>query len=144
MIYSRSTQYAIRALLHLATIPEGQLSRLEEIATEQQIPQHFLAKILQRLVHKRLIRSVKGIGGGFAVSLPPANITLLMIADAIDDLSVSLSDCIFGNAVCSNDSPCPLHDSWAALRDQQLEFLKNIRIADLTKRTPALNNPANK
>jgi Rrf2 family transcriptional regulator, iron-sulfur cluster assembly transcription factor len=133
MIYSKSTQYAIRALMRLAVQPSGQLCRLEEIARKEEIPRHFLAKILQRLVHKRLVRSVKGIRGGFALARPAEKITLYLIADAMEDLSVSIDDCIFGNKICGEDQPCPLHEPWAKLRDQQLQFLQSIRIADLVK-----------
>ena len=133
MIYSKATQYAVRALIRLGMTANGQLSQVEEIATSEQIPQHFLGKILQRLVHKRLVRSVKGIRGGFALALPPEKITLYLIADAVEDLSISLSDCIYGNKTCGEDKPCPLHDSWAKLRDQQMNFLQTIRISDLIK-----------
>jgi Rrf2 family iron-sulfur cluster assembly transcriptional regulator len=119
--------------MRLAIVPSGKLCQLEEIAVREKIPQHFLGKILQRLVHKRLIRSVKGVGGGFALALAPEKITLYLIADAIDDLSISIGDCIYGNKICGEEQPCPLHESWAKVRDQQLHFLQSIRIADLVK-----------
>lgn len=134
MIYSKSTQYAIRAVLHLAALPPGSLCRLEIIARETEIPKHFLGKIMQRLVRKRLVQSTKGLGGGFALRLPPRQITLFTIADAIDDLKLTLGDCIFGNYVCGETNPCPLHESWVKVRERQLSFLEGITIADLSGR----------
>ena len=131
MIYSKSSQYAIRALQHLAMLPAGSLCRLEEIAKEEQIPQHFLAKILQRLAKKRLVRSFKGLGGGFSLGHAAKDISLYMIVDAIDDLSFSLQDCIFGDRICGEAMPCSLHDSWAKLREQELKFLQGITVADM-------------
>lgn len=131
MIYSKSTQYGIRALLCLAKLPSGEVCRMEVVAKETGIPQQFLSKIMQRLARKRLVKSTKGYGGGFALQLRPQQITLLMIADAIEDLGLTMSDCIFGNSVCGDRNPCPLHESWVKVRGRQLKFLEGITIGDL-------------
>ena len=47
MIYSRSSEYAIRAFVHLAQVPDGKYAMVKNIAAEEEIPAHFLAKILQ-------------------------------------------------------------------------------------------------
>ena len=49
MIYSRSAEYAIRAFVHLAQVPEGKYAMVKNIAEQEEIPAHFLAKILQQL-----------------------------------------------------------------------------------------------
>ena len=49
MIYSRSAEYAIRAFVHLAQVPEGKYAMVKNIAEQEDIPAHFLAKILQQL-----------------------------------------------------------------------------------------------
>src|SRR5262245_18889661 len=132
MIYSKSTQYAIRALVHLSRMEPGTLCRLEVIAKEAGIPQHFLGKIMQRLVHKRIVQSTKGLGGGYALRLLPRQITLFSIADAIDDLAVTIGDCVFGDRDCMDQNPCPLHDSWQKVREHQLKFLEGITLAELS------------
>jgi len=102
---------------------------------QEEIPHYFLAKILQRLARKRFVKSVKGVNGGFSLSASPESLSLYLIVEAIDDLSVTLTDCIMGNKTCSETRSCPLHDSWAKLRAQQLEFLNEITIADLAYAT---------
>src|SRR5579885_1414349 len=57
MIYSRSSEYAIRAFVHLAQVPEGKYAMVKNIAEQEDIPAHFLAKILQQLARKGLLRS---------------------------------------------------------------------------------------
>ena len=49
MIYSRSAEYAIRAFVHLAQVNEGKYAMVKNIAEQEDIPAHFLAKILQQL-----------------------------------------------------------------------------------------------
>ena len=131
MIYSRSSQYAIRAMTHLTAHANGSLCRLETIAKCENIPQHFLAKIMQRLGKKRLVKSSKGIKGGFALSTPPEQTTLYIIVEAIDDVSLLFSECILGHGTCSEEQHCPLHDSWKELRARQIDFLKGITLADM-------------
>ena len=70
MIYSRSADYAIRSFVHLARVPPGQFTMARHIADQEQIPAHFLAKILQELTRKGLLRSNKGPSGGFALRTP--------------------------------------------------------------------------
>jgi len=74
MIYSRSAEYAIRAFVHLAQVPEGKYAMVKNIAEQEEIPAHFLAKILQQLARKGLLRSSKGPTGGFALRVDPSEI----------------------------------------------------------------------
>ena len=67
MIYSRSAEYAIRAFVHLAQVQEGKYAMVKNIAEQEDIPAHFLAKILQQLARKGLLRSSKGPTGGFSL-----------------------------------------------------------------------------
>jgi len=87
MIYSRSAEYAIRAFVHLAQVPEGKYAMVKNIAEQEDIPAHFLAKILQQLARKGLLRSSKGPTGGFALRVDPAEIRLLDIVEALDGLA---------------------------------------------------------
>ena len=65
MIYSRSAEYALRALIQLAALPPDEYAMAKNIAAEGNIPAHFLAKILQDLafvgidVRPRLVRPIE-------------------------------------------------------------------------------------
>src|SRR5260370_11598074 len=84
MIYSRSAEYAIRAFVHLAQVPEGKYAMVKNIAEQEDIPAHFLAKILQQLARKGLLRSSKGPTGGFAPRVEPPEIRVLDIVESLD------------------------------------------------------------
>ena len=84
MIYSRSAEYAIRSFVYLARIPDGKFAMVQHIAEEEKIPAHFLAKILQQLTRKGLLRSNKGPTGGFSLRVPASQITLLDLVEALD------------------------------------------------------------
>jgi Rrf2 family transcriptional regulator, iron-sulfur cluster assembly transcription factor len=132
MIYSRSSEYAIRAFVHLAQIPDGQYAMVKNIAEQEDIPSHFLAKILQQLARKGLLRSSKGPTGGFALRMDAGDIRLLDIVEALDGLA-SYQQCASGLSECSDEMPCSMHDNWKALRARIQEYLERNTIDDLAK-----------
>lgn len=130
MIYSRSAEYAIRAFVYLADVPDGKYAMVKNIAKECSIPTHFLAKILQQMARKNFLRSSKGPTGGFSLRRPAGDINLLEIVDTIDGLT-EYHRCPSGMEDCSDDAPCGMHDSWKELRTRILEYLEDTTIANL-------------
>lgn len=132
MIYSRSTEYAIRALIPLAQVPDGTYTMVKTIAEQESIPTHFLAKILQQLARKGLLKSSKGPLGGFQLNVPAEDISLMDIVEALDGLEPYQI-----NAVADPDSPdglyCTMHDEWLNLREEILSYLRDNTVADLVK-----------
>ncbi|MGB7761129.1 MAG: Rrf2 family transcriptional regulator [Bryobacteraceae bacterium] len=132
MIYSRSSEYAIRAFVYLAQVPDGKYAMVKNIAESEEIPAHFLAKILQQLARKGLLRSSKGPTGGFALRVDAGDIRLLDIVEALDGLA-PYQQCASGLAECNDDMPCSMHDSWVTLRSRIMDYLGKNSIADLAK-----------
>ena len=62
----------------------------------------------------------------------PEDITLLDIVDALEGISW-YERCAVGLAECSDEMPCPMHDSWRGLREQVMEYLRSRSVADLGK-----------
>ncbi|MBM3739032.1 MAG: Rrf2 family transcriptional regulator [Acidobacteria bacterium] len=127
MIYSKSSEYAIRAFVYLASTPPGKYAMVKQIAEESDIPSHFLAKILQQLARKGLLKSSKGPTGGFALAQPPAETTLCQIVDTVDGLN-DYKRCLGGRTECNDQAPCGLHDSWKHMRSSIIEYLERTSI----------------
>ena len=132
MIYSRPAEYAMRAFVHLAQMPDGKYTMAKNIAEQEGIPTHFLAKILQQLATKGLLRSRRGPTGGFALRVPSEDVRLWDIVEALDGRS-QYTACASGLAECSDDMPCSMHDSWVELRTHIIDYLEGNTIADLVK-----------
>jgi Rrf2 family protein len=132
MIYSRSAEYAIRAFVHLAQVQDGKYAMVKQIAEQEEIPAHFLAKILQQLARKGLLRSSKGPTGGFCLRVAPEKVSLLNLVEALDGLS-EYEKCASGLSECNDDQPCGMHDSWKLLRSRIIEYLDRTTIADVAK-----------
>jgi Rrf2 family transcriptional regulator, iron-sulfur cluster assembly transcription factor len=130
MIYSKPCEYAIRALAFLARSPREGGAPGMVIAREEGLPAPVLGKVLQELVRKGLLESRRGPGGGFRLARKPQLITLRDVVAAIDGLDQFL-ECAVGLERCSDESPCPLHDTWKGLRTQMMNYLQVTTLDDM-------------
>ncbi len=132
MLYSNSCEYAIRALTHLAQRPPGELTLAGRIAEAEGIPRSFLGKILHDLVRGGLLRSARGPTGGYALTYPASGISLLQIKAVIDG-TADLDRCAVGIQPCSDETPCPLHETFKPLRAAIRSYLEETTLEDLVK-----------
>lgn len=132
MLYSTACEYGIRALTHLAGQGSRDLLRLRDIARAEEIPYPFLAKVFQELVSGGLLRSARGRSGGYALARPASQITLHDVKAAIDGVS-DLERCAVGLGRCSDEMPCPQHDSFKPIREQIKRYLRRTTLADMAR-----------
>jgi len=116
----------------MAQAPAGTYAMVKNIAEQEDIPVHFLAKILQQLARQGLLRSSKGPTGGVALRQPALEIRLVDIVEALDGLD-AYKRCALGRAECSDSMLCSMHDGWKAVRSSIMEYLERNTIADLVK-----------
>ncbi len=129
MLLSQACKYAIRAALHLAKHDE-ELLLSRDIAHTLDIPEHFLAKVLQDLARARLLHSAKGRGGGFKLGRPADDIRLSEIVQAIEGLYFG-DGCVLGLPECSDENACPLHSQWSGVKTSILEMLEQKTLGEL-------------
>ncbi|MBI4539949.1 MAG: Rrf2 family transcriptional regulator [Gemmatimonadetes bacterium] len=132
MLYSTACEYGIRALTHLAERKPRDYLRLREVARAEGIPYPFLAKIFQELVSAGLLRSARGRTGGYTLAHPAGEITLYDIKAAIDGVA-ELEQCAVGLGRCSDEMPCPQHDSFKPIREQIKRYLQRTTLADMAR-----------
>lgn len=132
LIFSRQCEYALQAVLYLALRPEGEMTSIKSLARKLGIPYHFLGKILQDLTRKKLLVSLKGPTGGFALAVPAKDVTLFHIVEAIDGAGF-MQSCVLGFPECSGTSPCAVHSAWAVLRDEVYQMLISRNVGELAR-----------
>ena len=130
MFFSRPCQHAIRALVHLVLHRGDALCNAQEIASAEDLPAPALAAVLQNLVRAGLVRSQKGPKGGFVLTRPATELTLLHIVEAVGTRH-ELYDCAIGFEVCSDAMPCPVHERLSAVRDEFVAHLQALTLADM-------------
>lgn len=130
MLFSKTTGYGIRALAYLAGQPAGRLCGLQEIAVAEHIPPVYLRKVLGELRRRRLLRSVKGIHGGYELSRPAETITLWEVFRTLEP-DPYLDDCILGHGPCNPEAACALHYDWSRVRRELTRLLQDKTIAEM-------------
>jgi Rrf2 family transcriptional regulator, iron-sulfur cluster assembly transcription factor len=139
---TRKAEYAIRGMLYLARQDEGRISMLGAIAAAVDAPRPFLAKILQSLANKGLIKSARGAGGGFALARPAAQISLCDIVEAVEG-PVMPNQCLMGPDVCSLQSTCPVHPVWRRIQSVTRGILEEVTLQTLVWEKDAGKNGSN-
>jgi len=131
MELTRKAEYAVRGMLYLGKHEEGQPAMLGDIADAMDAPRTFLAKIFQDLAKKGLIKSSKGIGGGFVLARPPEKITLCEIVEAIEG-PIMPNKCLMGEGICSFQKTCTVHPVWRRLQAVTRGILEEVTLKTLS------------
>lgn len=131
-MFSKTCEYAIRATIFIASESyQNKRVGLKDIAKKIDSPEAFTAKILQILSKNNIIKSIKGVGGGFDIPKESMNqITLTQIVTAIDGDSI-FTGCGLGLSHCSEIHPCPVHDKFKAIRNELAFMLENTNLEEL-------------
>lgn len=127
---SKTAQYALRAVHHLARSPRGERVPAVEIAEALGVPGNYLSKILHALGRAGLLESVRGPNGGYALARSPEAIPLSEILAAFDEHPDD-ERCLLGRGRCRDSDPCPAHGRWKEVSDRVYGFFEETTVADL-------------
>ncbi len=105
MQITRQTEYAVRTMVELASIPYGELLSTRMISKHQKIPEVFLKKTIQLLARAGLVQTRRGSHGGVRLIVPPDKITLADILTAVEG-EVALNVCLRERDICPNQPVC--------------------------------------
>lgn len=132
MWISAKVEYALRAVLHLASNYGQGFVRIQDIAQEQRIPIKFLEQILLILKNAGYLESKRGSGGGYFLTKRPEEIHL---AEIIRTMEVSLSpvECISGkrSVVCEQEDCCDFQWLWRDIMAKTVSILEKTTFQDL-------------
>ena len=133
MKLTRAGEYAIRAVLFLAGQPEGRVVNRKRIAEAMDIPYPFLGKIGPALAGADIIRITQGPRGGYQLSRPPGQITLLDVIVAIEG-DIPLNECVVHPEACRRSPACSVHQVWQQARQALCDVLDGADFATLSQR----------
>ena len=132
MLYSKSAEYAIRAFVHLAQVPEGKFAMVKNIAKAGRDPNPLPgedsaaarpqgAAALEQRAHRRLRPAHEG--GGYLLEGYRAK-------PWMGSATTRNAPAAWPSA--TTRQPCGMHDAWTALRSRILDYLEQTTIADIT------------
>ncbi len=132
MQLTREGDYGIRSVLYLARQPYKKISFVTEISEQYKIPRSFLAKILQKLVKAKIVRSYRGVKGGFSLARLAKDITVFDVLEAIEG-KLAMNLCLSDKKKCDFSRNCPISSVWANVQSKVVEVLKKSNFEDLSR-----------
>lgn len=122
-------RYAVTAMIDIAIHQQQGAVSLAEIAERQQISLSYLEQIFTRLRREKLVKSIRGPGGGYLIALPLEAVSIQQVVSAMNE-DLDARQCR-GSANCQGGQQCLSHHIWDDLSEKISGFLAGISLADL-------------
>jgi len=130
-------EYALRALLVLGLNYGQPVVRIRSISEQQNIPKRFLEQILNDLKSAGVVRSKRGVAGGYRLARRPEEITLASIVRHLEGALAPVS-CVserfYEKCSCPDESRCPIRSVMKEVREAVVRIVERVTVADLCQR----------
>ncbi len=157
MRLSKKTEYALRALFAIARAfpTDNAAQRIEQLSRQENIPVKFLEQILLSLRHAGLLSSKRGVGGGYRLARPPAEISVGEVIRTLDgpltplpcavNVQETTADRKPGapmprrdpRCTCPDERTCPVRVLMIAVQQQLTALLDGRSLEDILREVPA-------
>lgn len=131
-LFPKTTEYALRALVEMASHPPRANLRVRDICKAAGVPEAYVRKTFQTLVRGGFLDAVTGPGGGYSLALDPAVTTVLQVIEAVEGTDY-FQGCVLGLKRCSEAVPCALHFTWKEVKTRLLSKLAAETLIDLAQ-----------
>ena len=128
-------RYAVMAMADLASYSKNKPVSLSEISKRQNISLAYLEQLFIHLKEDKLVKSIRGVKGGYALEKPAAEIKLSNIFHAVNEEVKTLNCKKDSKRGCNNKSiKCITHNLWDKLDNHINGFFENVKLEELIKR----------
>ena len=124
MQISMAGKYAIRAMMYLASLPNGNIIQISELSEKWEIPEKYLRKIVPQLAKAGLIYSRRGMGGGVVLARPSKNISFLDVVEAVEG-KIFLNKCLMSPDMCEKSPWCSANRVWHEAQESMKKVLSS-------------------
>ena len=130
---STTCEYALRALIRLARLPQGNAMLGRDLAGSADIPANYLSKILLSLRNAGILTTARGTGGGYRLRKRPDEIRLMDVVELFDGARARPTCLLGGSKECDDRDPCSAHHAWREVRTSFVRFLDSTTVADISR-----------
>lgn len=131
MQFTKAEEYGVFGVMYLAQKDSNQITPLSEISQAQGIPEKFLAKIFQSLSKAGIVRSHRGVRGGFTLARDPATVTVKEVLETIQG-PYHLMKCVDDLSTCPHEEEfCALRELLCIAEQRLTEVFEGYTVADL-------------
>jgi len=134
MIFTRSTGYALLALSELALSNNSSIDTTT-LSERICVSRSFLAKLLQILSKKGLVKSFKGVNGGFILNKNPSEIKIIDVFKCVEDKNFLVYECAQKECDCPNGraNVCSIWPFLNLLENKIYDYLKEFTLEDIIR-----------
>ncbi|TLS52837.1 Rrf2 family transcriptional regulator [Paenibacillus antri] len=123
MQFSKSTSYALHALVRLARSEPGVNVGIKELSASLGIPVSYLSKVMSKLRQDGLVRAVTGASGGYELARPPERISFLDVIQVIEGRQ-HLYECFHTDGLLPSNPQCLIHQVMDGAEERLLQYLR--------------------
>ena len=133
--FSQRFGYAAHALAYMAKKPMGSLATVTELAAWMRTvwanaSETYLSNVIQRLARGGIVRSHRGVAGGYSLGREPHKISLRDVAEVLEGVSLERCSLSLGPQ-CPRQGGCTIQRTLRSLEEEYLRSLAKISIAEL-------------
>ena len=130
MKISTKGRYGLRILMDLALHQSEKPRLIRDIAKSQQISEKYISRLVIALRKAGMIRSVRGVNGGFHIAMKPEDITLLNVIEVMEG-PLSIVDCVSAPKCCTHSKDCAPREVWCNLNENIRTLMSGTTLADI-------------
>ena len=134
-------EYALRALLVLGLHYDEEVVRIQTVSEQQNIPKRFLEQILNDLKSAGVVRSRRGVAGGYRLARRPEEIHLATVVRHIEGALAPVScasERFYEKCSCPDESRCAIRSVMKEVREAVVRIMERVTVADLCERSRRL------
>lgn len=133
--------YALKCLLRIAQDGKNGPVPISRIVAKEGLPLDYMEQLLLKLKRSRLIKSVRGMRGGYLLNFSPGDITVLRVLQAAGG---EVFEVICGRKqkrgkICKGSGDCVLKDVWGNLKGRIEDYLGSVTLDQLLKRSRCIH-----
>ena len=130
MKISTKGRYGLRILMDLALHQSDKPRLIRDIAKSQQISEKYISRLVIALRKAGMVRSVRGVNGGFHLAMKPEDITLLDVIEVMEG-PLSIVDCVSAPKRCKLSENCAPREVWCKLNEDIRDLMRGTTLADV-------------
>jgi len=132
MQFTKAEEYGILGVLYLAEKGLTSVTPLSEISEAKNIPEKFLAKIFQSLAKSGIVRSHRGVRGGFTLARDPQETSVKVVLESIQG-PYHLMKCTENSDICDESKFCSLRELLLIAEMRLVSVFEEYTVADLVR-----------
>lgn len=128
---SKLTDYGVVVMTHLAREPEA-VRTAAAVADALNLAPPTVSKLLKAFTRAELVRSYRGMQGGYQLGRRPAAISVLEVIDAVEG-RLALTECSVGAGSCVQEECCALRGNWTLINGVVRQALQGVSLAQMAR-----------